>query len=74
MRRRFQVAGVALVGVDVHLEDDLRVEADLDAVEGDAARAVDLEPLGNAAAARNYFARLERTLMVALPAIWARGC
>src|SRR4051812_4491060 len=43
VRRRVEVAGVALVGVDVHLEDDFGVVADLDAVERDAARAVDAE-------------------------------
>src|SRR5678815_280018 len=41
VRRRIEVARVALVGVDVHFENDFRVVADLDAVERDAAGAVD---------------------------------
>src|SRR5688572_602236 len=43
IRRRLQVAGVALIGVDVHFEDDLRVVAHAEVVESHSARSRDLE-------------------------------
>src|SRR2546423_6111126 len=43
MRRRIQVARVSLIRVNVNFEHDLGVVAHLDAVEGEAAGAVDSE-------------------------------
>ena len=41
MRGGLEIARVAFIRIDVHLEDDFRVIADFDAVEDDAARPVD---------------------------------